>query len=97
MVGIVLIALAAVAGDFTLYMLCSCARRTGKTTYAEVRFIDLSLSHTPHPPHLRARVGELKKFLQLRNPVLTYSTLREISVCECVYVVASATTTSDEM
>lgn len=36
--GIVLIALAAVAGDFSLYMLCSCARRTGKITYVEVFF-----------------------------------------------------------
>eukprot|EP00752_Nemacystus_decipiens_P011549 g10255.t1 len=34
--GIVLMALAAVAGDFSLYMLCSCARRTGQITYVEV-------------------------------------------------------------
>lgn len=35
--GIVLIVIAAMAGDFSLYMLCSCARRTGKITYVEVR------------------------------------------------------------
>ncbi|CAN0347772.1 unnamed protein product [Pylaiella littoralis] len=34
--GIVLMALAAMAGDFSLYMLCSCARRTGQITYVEV-------------------------------------------------------------
>eukprot|EP00903_Cladosiphon_okamuranus_P022165 g20383.t2 len=34
--GIVLMALAAVAGDFSLYMLCSCARRTGQISYVEV-------------------------------------------------------------
>ncbi|CAN0163339.1 unnamed protein product [Scytosiphon promiscuus] len=35
--GIVLMVLAAVGGDFSLYMLCSCARRTGQITYVEVR------------------------------------------------------------
>ncbi|CAM9315807.1 unnamed protein product [Ascophyllum nodosum] len=39
--GIFLMAVAAVAGDFSLYILCSCARRTGKVSYTEVAQVAL--------------------------------------------------------
>ncbi|CAM9573705.1 unnamed protein product [Discosporangium mesarthrocarpum] len=36
--GIVLLLLAAVAADFSLYVLCSCSRRTGKTSFVQVAY-----------------------------------------------------------